>query len=116
MCLHLSPFQLIQFVFYKLPIPIIVSFLAGVFLYILMHNKLSLEAVQLHEKKGHLTWSAIYPVILPELFRYGLKFLLSRLKKENKIVFQLPISIHDLAYFLYIGLCQYWLECGLDIY
>ena len=66
------------------------SFLAGVFLYILMHNKLSLEAVQLHEKKGHLTWSAIYPVILlPELFRYGLKFLLSRLKKENKIVFQL---------------------------
>ena len=50
------------------------------FLYILKHNKLSLEAVQLHEKKGHLTWSAIYPVILPELFRYGLKFLLSRLK------------------------------------
>ena len=31
MCLHLSPFQLIQFVFYKLPIPIIVSFLASVF-------------------------------------------------------------------------------------
>ena len=52
MCLHLSPFQLIQFVFYKLPIPIIVSFLADVFfIYILKHDKLSLEAVQLHEKK-----------------------------------------------------------------
>ena len=83
MCLHLSPFQLIQFVFYKLPIPIIVSFLASVFFHILKHNKLSLEAVQLPDekrKKGHLNWSAIYPVILPELFRYGLKSLLSRLK------------------------------------
>ena len=97
MCLHLSTFQLIQFVFYKLPIPIIVSFLAVFLLYIKAQQVKSWSistSRQETKKKGHLTWSAIYPVILPdhELFRYGLKFLLNRLKEGNKIVFQLPIN------------------------